>query len=249
MWRSWGLGAGAGAATLGSASPFRCSFGSKRGALCATPIPDEELGERECAAKSFSSDEGGTLTTTTEDDQTVGLDIPGQDPNLNIPDFTVVLEECLDINDVPTDLDIDIPTFGGCLDINAFDLNGDPIELGPDDQATVFICIENSDLGTLTDGQDHLIRVHRDDGTKVEALPLVDDACPEPVALIGTNPATRLVFGRAPCHPGWRHGVVRSPAVEGQLHRVHRHTERWTYKSVQPFPVGVAVEDGEGSGD
>ena len=133
-------------------------FRIEEGALCATPIPDEELGMRECTAQSVEASEGASVTTIvestdgSEDVVTVGVVVPPQDPD-EVPDFTIVIEQCLDGSE-PTDLDIDIPTFGGCVDINAFDVSG---ELIPplSEPAVVFICIDSPGLGgalTSADG-------------------------------------------------------------------------------------------------
>jgi hypothetical protein len=90
-------------------------FRIENGALCDPP------GSKPCASATVDLEEGGAVVLPETGDR---IDIPPQaePPTIDeepITEVTITLQPCMDEEGEPTDLDVDLPTFGECLEITS----------------------------------------------------------------------------------------------------------------------------------
>ena len=183
----------------GSNIPIKVRIES--GALCDVPR------NKDCVTRFVDLDDGGDLALMTGDDIYGHLHVPSQassdqtNPTLNMKPCTQ-----------PSDLPIDIPTFGACFEIDDF---GSGVKLGVDDPATISVCtiVEDPGFQLLDHQQQHLVTLHRWHDGVVEALPHVEDNCTPPQPPVPTD-----VVGYARAGLGLLRAGVSALLVPKPLH-------------------------------
>ena len=134
--------------------PFRIEIG----ALCNPP------GTRPCDSSTQQLGTGGAVTISTDGGTTTsGVNIPGQSSQSGQHTFTV--QTCDDMNPRA----IDLPTFGSCISVRPTPVLTAPL----DTPADVSVCDVAPDIiaAGVSEDQEHLITMHRLDGSVVRALP------------------------------------------------------------------------------
>jgi hypothetical protein len=134
----------------------------ENGALCD---PDAE----DCASETIDLANGGTIALQDGDN----VNVPAQGGGTNMTTITVT--PCVDENSDPENLELDLPLFGDCLDITA----DPPITTPLATPAIISICSldETVDLGGLSEEQEDLVTLHRQDNGQTFALPHEEDNC------------------------------------------------------------------------
>ena len=163
-----------------------------------------------CGAGVVPIDVGGRVFFGADDPSvggttTAGVDVGPHDGSHTDADVVFVVQSCLAATG-SANLVTDLPFYGPCIDVTAFidgvqifELPVDPLT-GVPQPTTIFACLTDIDLtgfAALKTGQDDLLRMHRQDGAAVEALPAADDPCAV-IPVLASSPSSGIVrFARA----------------------------------------------------
>ena len=135
-------------------------FRIEDGALCDPPGSDA------CASETIVLADGGSVVVPETGDR---VDIPAQGEGEEV---TITVQYC-------DGVDTDLPTFGNCIRITA----DPPLEEALFPPAVVSVCTLGEFPG-LSEAQEGLVTLHRQDGDLVTALPHVNDLCAETIGRV-----------------------------------------------------------------